>query len=325
MNTSPPQRASTKRLEPVRSSQRGFYIILAIMFLLFAGVVWQRHRLRAHWWSIQLASATQIEDKAECIARIADQGPSGRAVLLGLVGHNDKEVRQMLLAVLPGLPLDQDTSRAYSHLLHDLDAEVRETATLDLTFRDLPAANELLVTCAQQEKSLPAALTALAALRRVGTEAAANCMSAIISSSPDPLRRAQAVESLIIWLDTHGRDLLLHPTEPGLDVKTPIATALASALSDVSTFEGKLAFEREVEAVGDFLGPSVESSSQTDANTTRRIDGFTRATLSKLLNAQSLATNSTPSRADITEWLDEWVKLPAMPMPDMPDGFKLPD
>jgi len=304
--------------------QRGFILVLALMFLMFAGVVWQRHRLRAHWWGIQLAGASTTEDKAEFIARIAAQGPQGHDVLFGLAHEDDREIRQMLLAILAGLPVHECAS-AYHSLLRDNDAEVRETAALDLAFRDQPAATELIVSAARDESSA-AAITAMAALRRIGVETVATCLSDIITTSPDPSRRAQAVESLLIWLETHGRDLLLHPTEPGQDIRAPVAAALASALNDVSTFQGKLAFEREVAAVGNFLGAtSVAPADKIDADTTRRIDGFTRAKLSELIDAAELTEKSAVTRADVAALLDRWQQLPHRPPPSLPDGVELPD
>ncbi len=215
----PTKPSATNADAPRRSGQRGFIMVLALMFLMFAGVVWQRHRLRAHWWGIQLASAATTEDKAECIARIADQGSQGYDVLFGLAYEDDREVRQMLLAVLAGMPV-MESAGAYRTLLRDDDAEVRETAALDLAFRNQMAATEMIVNAARDE-SAPTAITAMAALRRIGDETIASCLSEIITAAPDPLRRAQAVESLVIWLDTHGRELLLHPTEPGGTSKRP--------------------------------------------------------------------------------------------------------
>jgi len=294
------------------------------MFVIFAGVVWQRHRLRAHWWGIQLASASTTEDKAEFIARIAAQGPQGHDVLFGLAHEDDRETRQMLLAILAGMPVSE-CAGAYHTLLRDNDAEVRETAALDLAFRNQEAATDLIVSAARDESSA-VAITAMAALRRIGVEAVAACLSDIITTAPDSLRRAQAVESLLIWLDTHGRDLLLHPTEPGQDIKTPLAAALASALNDVSTFQGSLAFEREVAAVGNFLGAaSVAPSAAIDADTTRRIDGFTRAKLSELIDASDVTEKTAVTRADVAALLDRWQQLPQRPMPSLPDGIELPD
>jgi len=217
-----------------------------------------------------------------------------------------------------------DSASAYRSLLRDEDAEVRETAALDLAFRSQTAATQMIANAARDEAA-PTAITAMAALRRIGDETVASCLSDIITSSHDPLRRAQAVESLLIWLDTHGRELLLHPTEPGQDIKTPIAVALASALNDVSTFQGKLAFEREVTAVGNFLGgASVAPTDDIDADTTRRIDGFTRAKLSELIDAQDLVDKSAVTRADVAALLDRWTKLPTLPAPNLPDGIELP-
>ncbi len=225
-----------------------FPAALTIMLGLFAFVVLQRDRLRAHYWAYRLVRADDLPQRAQYLNGLLSLGGSAAGAVEGLAEHESPDVRLLALAALRAMP-EKTTNEIAGRLVFDPDREVREAAALTLAFSDSKAALRALYLWARSQPDETAA-AAVAALARCAQLKAAETLCGVLSEHPSPLVRAQAAESLAEWLGgLDGESDAIASLVPQHD---PFRT-LVEALSDEATFDGLLALERDIAAAAAFV------------------------------------------------------------------------
>jgi hypothetical protein len=224
---------------------------MIFMFGLFAATIWQRNVIRAHWWVWNLQRTSVPAEQGYYLSCLSSIGNDAVGAVNRMAFSPDAQTR--LLAIFPLQRLTDPTHLSIlGHLLSDDDADVREAAGLAIAFSSDQLAPTILCS-ATQDKDARIAANAAAACGR--SEHAASCLY-YASIHPQPLVRAQAVESLSELIASDGEGL-----EWTIKVKGPLET-LIHALADHGSFDGPLALERESERAGGFLQTKGLNASQ---------------------------------------------------------------
>lgn len=227
-----------------------FWLAIGVFVCLFAVVIHQRNRIRAHWWGARLAETTTEDPtmQAYYLASLAAVGDSATGAINRLARHERADVRALAVVALARLP-DGHGLEDLRRLLEDDDRDVAESAALSLAFMSGDGAGDrslqVLTEAASSDKPMSAA-AAIAALSRIHTADALEPLCGAAAGHLKPLVRAQAVESLGAWLRTSPRHGSPTTTRPVGD-SDPVSV-LVAALSDQGTFSGRLSLERQIDA-----------------------------------------------------------------------------
>lgn len=325
MDHTPPNREAAGPIDHRRNRLSRHVHAIALMLICFGLVVWQRDRIRAHWWVSRIG---QTEDSTEQIffaARMAGLGD----IALGAVNRLARDARPEIstLAVLASSGFSEHRRADFlKQLLYSSDDDLRHEAARALAFMDSPTSRShlLLTSIAADRNASVAALSGLARLE------GADVVSAICLGlqHEEPFVRAQAVESLSEQIRSSPDLAQATPDASDCD---PIA-ALVGALGDDSEFIGQLALEREIAAVSSALqvqhGLSAELMQPSERagkpeRQSRTVAAVAAAVLSDLTGhtLQPQSEMGAPRREGLIEdcrrWIGERSISPDVP-PDLP-------
>ncbi len=272
-----------------------FPCIVALMVGLFLVTIFQRDRLRAHWWALRAERATDPVEQAQLVAWIAGVGEPGRGVLAGLADSPSPNVRILAIAPLAGLE-DDAVSGTLRQLLHDEDAQVRHAAGLALVFQQRAPLRSLLIETAMGDAP-HAAAAAAAALARDSAPESLCALTKILASHASAHVRAQAAESIIdrLAFDTAPGPSSMPATprrgQSGGAAESPcdVAAALLDALSDEGEFISALALEQEIAEAQHFIrttgagGPDAFGSAHSGSALRRAVGEVCRTLLAERL------------------------------------------
>lgn len=257
------------------------------MVLAFLLVLWQRDRIRAHWWVHRLQQVEAMDDQVYYIIRLVSVGDVGAGAIRRLAADSRGEVAGLAVVAATGLSAAQRFELLEGLLVHS-DEEVRHSAARQLAFTEDAQARALLIAASGSENALAAA-AALAGLARVANADAVDAIRKAMVSHASPLARAQAAESLGQHIRAIAGDLSSRQAASRPSVDCVMVEALTAALADVGSFTGQLALERELAAVSAAVaareGTSVETSgpaSVATADAPRTVGDVAAAVLSDL-------------------------------------------
>lgn len=233
---------------PARRRPIWFPAALTLMLALFALVVFQRDRIRAHYWAIRLSRSDDLAQRAYYLNGLMALGERAAGAIEVLAEHESPDVRLLALAALKAMP-ETAANKIAGGLITDPDREVREAAALTLVFCDSSRGLDLLREWARMESEAPAA-AAVAALARSPSLHAAESLCGALSGHSSPRVRAQAAESLAEWLGGLDGEL---DSIASLAAQHDPFRALVEALGDEATFVGLLALERDIAAAEEFV------------------------------------------------------------------------
>lgn len=221
-----------------RRSRWHVYVIL-LMLAGFGLVVWQRDRIRAHWWATRIGQVEEFEQRALYLACLAGIGDEALGAVQRLANDPRPDVAILSVAASSGLS-DATRSELLAGLVYHEDASIRQMAATALAFMNSDASRAHLRSIVLDKNERPAA-AALSGLARLEGEdvLAAFCKALHHANS---LVRAQAVESLGEWLRSE-RNVADQPSDRS--ACDPVA-ALVDAMNDAGIFEAQLALEREI-------------------------------------------------------------------------------
>ena len=229
---------------------------IGILIVLFAVAMFQRNRIRAHWWAYRLNQVEDLSDEQLTFyaSSLAAAGDDAIGAVASLTRNDRPEVRSLAVAVLGQLPVDSSVS-LLEQLLYDADRDVRESSALTLAFLDDPRAEIALVKALHDDDPAGAAAAA-SGLGRVATGSAQIALAVALERHERPTVRAQAVESLAESLFAVGDLATGHAAGEGPDEQAEPVSALVGALDDTALFEGELTTERQVAAAAGFVASS---------------------------------------------------------------------
>lgn len=234
---------STPSPQPSHSRSRWPTVVLALFVVLFLLTIWQRDRIRAHWWAARLEKAETLSDRTYYLSCLVSVGDSAKGAVRRLARSENPEVRALAIPAMARLPEPLRLAEL-DRLLADPDAEVRQSAALALAFAGGESAIDIIARRATERDSSAAAATAAAALSRVSSPAALAVLCKVAREYPDAAVRAQAVESIGAWLVSEtGRDSAATSRPAGDGEPFGVLVAL---LADRGEFDGALSLEREI-------------------------------------------------------------------------------
>lgn len=235
------------------------------MVCLFVAAMQQRNRLRAYWWAMRLARSDNLAQRAYYLASLTAVGDSAAGAIHRLAVDRRPEIRALAIPAMARL--SEPTRLAeLGELLSDQDAEVSESAALALAFTGGRAATSLLVDQAASTIN-QAAASSVAALARLSSPEALRAICDAARSHPDPFVRAQAVESLFVWLEAEWGTPRFESAvaQSGRD---PIA-GLVAAMQDQDQFTGVLSVERQIAAAESAATTPARTASSRGSNRVR--------------------------------------------------------
>lgn len=207
--------------------------------------------------------------------------------------NESPEVRILSAALVA--QLDEDRAiPTLERLMQDDDRDVRDTAALMLAFDKRESAWECLRRSTESADEKTAA-TAVGVINRSTRDKVPCVLVRALQEHESGLVRAQAAEGLIVMLASLSPSAKVNGEEAqasrqgGIDNcgQCGAYRALAAALSDKGTFQGRLAYERELEEVmsqATQQGIPVSGSAPSVSTGDRRSIGeFTRRTLADSL------------------------------------------
>jgi hypothetical protein len=181
-----------------RNANRGMWIAIGVLVVLWATAMLFRWEIRARWWGYRLAHAESPQSRGYYFACLASIGDRAVGAAGGLLRNPSPEIRMEAVGILHRCR----SAKARGLLLEamqDPDIDVREAAALGLAlYHDHTALPELLrmLKCDQQDTALAAAV----ALQRIGNpEATAALLKAARAGTAEgrfASVRAQAIDSL---------------------------------------------------------------------------------------------------------------------------------
>ncbi len=240
------------------ASRRWFWPCIIALVCLFFLVIYQRNTIRAHWWAAQLAEAKNLTDQAYYLASLAAVGDSAAGAVRRLARDEDASARALAVIATARLP-GRRAVDGLRRLMADADREVAESAAVHLAFMaDRSEALDALITGTASEHPRTA-VAATAALSRVGAPRVTGALRQAAIEHPEPLVRAQAVESMIALMTADLTDTDTDATSCG-PVRESIAV-LVAAVNDQATFAGRLALERQVDEATAFIRRSSQTGS----------------------------------------------------------------
>lgn len=278
-----------------------FPLTLIFLIALFAVVVIQRDRIRAHWWAYRLAHDDSVSQRGYYLSCIAAVGTAGTGAIESLTQANDPDVRSLAIFALRNLAEDRGIP-GLAHLLADADQDVREAAALGLAFKNSPAATEALRT-GSTNANPRIATAALTGLARLETAEAISYLCAAPAKQLDPFVRAQAAESLGEYLlSARGNGIEEKPKES--DIR-PAIVALMTALSDNAMFTGELSLERQIRVASSFASARPEPSAKAKQ---RKVSDIAAHWLSKITDHEIPPTTTQPATpiAELADQYYEW-------------------
>jgi len=213
-----------------------------------AVLVYERNRLRAHWWAHRLVQTEDLAERGYYMASLAAVGNDAAGALDALSRNADPDVRSLAVFGLKRLP-EATALEELGRLLNDPNADVRESAALALFFMPSDRAKDVLRRRAESQE--PGAAAAVAVLGRSDSPADAALLCRILNGHHSPAVRAQAAESLAARLQEDAR-AATSQSSSGLAQKCDPFLALVRALADDSPFSGELSLEREIAAAASF-------------------------------------------------------------------------
>lgn len=208
-----------------------------VMVALFILTVLERNRIRAHWWAMRLAECRRVEDRAYYSNSLLAVGDAASGAVRRLARHERADLRALAVLATARLPEPIRVSEL-ARLMADEDQEVGESAALALALTGNEEAVRLLVEAVGSEHE-GRATCAAAALSRIESPSACAALCEAARGHASALVRAQAVESVGLWLTTR------EDPEPATATCDPVRV-LVLALRDEATFGGALSFERQV-------------------------------------------------------------------------------
>jgi hypothetical protein len=229
-----------------------------VLLCVFVGAIIQRDLIRAHWWAIQLAKTQDPDRRAYYLASLAAVGRSAIGAIDGLAHHERPETRALAVVALARLP-EQAGLDELARLLGDADQDVADSAALSLAFMQTAQPRRVLTEAAPSAAPTTAA-AATAALSRVDAPEALAALCAAATEHPHPQVRAQAVESLAVWIMSAQPAARPPPpgrsasgaghSQPAAEVRPPPpcdpVSVMVAALGDQAEFTGLLALERQI-------------------------------------------------------------------------------
>jgi hypothetical protein len=223
-------------------------VLLALFIVLFLLTIWQRDRIRAHWWAARLETAEALSDRTYYLSCLVSVGDSAKGAIRRLARSESPETRALAIPAMARLP-ERVRLAELDRLLADPDAEIRQSAALALAFTGGEVATDILARRATGRDSSAAAATAAAALSRIASPAALAILCRTAREHPDAAVRAQAVESVGAWLMAEtgkAPSAASQPVawQPAGEVE-PFAV-LVLLLADRGEFDGPLSLEREI-------------------------------------------------------------------------------
>ncbi len=320
--------AEPGRARPTRGVWRARLAVGALV-CLFAVALWQRNRIRAHWWASRLArtSAADPAAQARYLSSLAAVGADATGAVGRLARHERPEVRALAIVVLARLPGPGALS-ALGRLLFDDDPDLAESAALSLAFMGGRPSRRLLFEAVGSDRPQGAAAAA-AALSRVAAPEALTVLADAVVSHPHARVRAQAVESLAAWLlsapgpiaslpssgpsngtATSGSAML--DSTGGLNsVMVGAIDALVTALCDRATFAGRLSLEREIDAAQGIMAgpPGMPRVKTRPAPGVRRVCDVAATGLTRLTGRpiDARAATTATARAELTIRCRRWL------------------
>ncbi|MFQ5422716.1 MAG: HEAT repeat domain-containing protein [Phycisphaerae bacterium] len=227
----------------IRSRSRWFVASILLLVALFVAAMVERDRIRAHWWSWRLTRTHRPAELAYYASSLAAVGDAALGATRGLARAGRADVRSIAVAVLGHLPVP-DAVPILATLLADPDPDVRASAALSLAFFRDPQAEAALMQSALSNNAKVAA-AATAALGRLQAPAARNRLCRVLRNHPDSFVRAQAAETLGEAIDAGSPTT--HPALRSSDAD--VIRELVHALVDDEPFTGRLATERQIDAI----------------------------------------------------------------------------
>lgn len=260
---------------------------IIVLVGLFALILFQRNRIRAHWWAYRIMHEGDLTDEqlAFYASSLAAVGEDAAGAVGRLARADQPNVRSLAVAVLAQLPVDRSLGEL-ERLVRDPDRDVRESSALTLAFLKDPRAEESLVAIARSEDPRAAA-AAVSGLGRVATPSAQSALAWVLLKHPRPEVRAQAAESLSENITAVG---MSHATHLKDDVSDPVL-ALVRALGDEASFEGELSTERRIAAVAGYVASTTTTPVEFDSPgvTGRRVADIAALAL-RDLSGEDIAT-----------------------------------
>jgi len=306
-------------------------VLLAVFIVLFLLTIWQRNRIRAHWWAARLEKAETLSNRTYYLSCLLSVGDSAKGAIRRLARSENPEARALAIPAMARLP-EPVRLAELDRLLADPDAEIRQSAALALAFTGGEAVTDILARRATGRDSSAAAATAAAALSRIASPVALAILCKTAREHPDAAVRAQAVESVGAWLMAETGKAPSAASQPAGDVE-PFAV-LVSLLADRGEFDGPLSLEREiaraqraVESPGGLPHPKAatfttphEPSSPPAPTAARRTVADIAAHWLTLLSLEAVDPAPERSASEQAELADRcckaWLARQAVPIPD---------
>jgi HEAT repeats len=209
-----------------------FRLSIVTLGLLFALTLWQRDRLRAHWWASRLVATEDLNLRGRYLAGLISLGPKASEAIRRLSRDDRAEVRCLSVYALQSLANGQGVGDL-SRLVGDSDQAVRDAAATGLALMQRDDARDALCELARKADEATACAAA-AGLARIEDPVALATLCETARRHRSPLVRVHAIESLVD----------LRPTPASTD-SCDLCTILAEALADRAEFSGALALERQ--------------------------------------------------------------------------------
>jgi HEAT repeat protein len=207
------------------------------MVVLLAGAVLSRNLIRAHWWTHRLSRTESVEKRqiyVQCLASLGDRavGPVSK-----LLESDEAELRSMALKVLH-YARGERALQLILRASHDPDEQVRRAAVRGLVVRgDERAVSELASIAAAGEERT--AMMATAGLRGVASDVAKSALIDLLTSSPHPGVRIEAIDGLAALRAKEAIE--------------PLIDALADSAVFEGMTEGDIEAKRAIQSVKDSL------------------------------------------------------------------------
>ncbi len=186
-------------------------VIMVAVWLAAMGLMLFCGPLRARYWAWRIARAKDAAEQDHYAARLASNPDAALGVTRGLLAHGDPNVRLLAVHVI-GKATEAEAVEQLLLALADQQDGVRDAAALALGTRQQGGLVQRLATLASRKGGAVGA-SAVFALQRNASPAAADAIIEVLSSAAGAEVRTQAIESLGLLSVERARSVLTQMLE----------------------------------------------------------------------------------------------------------------